>query len=284
MTTAPALSWPVASVVLFAAFLHASWNVSVKGGKDPAADLAGLTLGASALALPLVLWVPFPSAEAWPYLLASNLIHIGYYSSLAATYRHSDLGVGYPLMRGSAPLLVAVFGAMTLREQPAASTWLGIALISGGVLSLAFAQGWRGGNRCGTLFAFANATMIAAYTLVDAVGARIGGQALSYVAWMFFLEGIPFALFMYWRRGPAFIDHLRARWHIGLAAGGCSALAYGIAVWAMTQAPVGAVAALRETSVIFALLLGALLLGERLTLQRWIGVVAVLAGAVVLRA
>jgi drug/metabolite transporter (DMT)-like permease len=104
------------------------------------------------------------------------------------------------------------------------------------------------------------------------------------VLWMFFLEGLPFAAFMLWRRGPAFVVHARTRWRIGLAGGACSALSYGIAVWAMTVAPVGAVAALRETSVVFALGLGVLLLKERLSPGRWLGVAAVLAGAVALRA
>ena len=279
-----ALTWPVTLAVLFAALLHASWNVMVKRSTDAAADLATLTLGASLLAAPLLLIVPLPAPAAWPFLLASNLIHVGYYASLIATYRHADLSVGYPLMRGSAPLLVALFGVLVLGEIPSTSMWAGIALISGGVVSLAFAQGWRAGAGRAVLFALANATMIAAYTLVDAAGARSSGAALSYVLWMFFLEGLPFAAFMLWRRGPAFVAHARARWRSGLAGGACSALSYGIAVWAMTVAPVGAVSALRETSVVFAVGLGALLLGERLNLRRWFGVAAVLAGAVMLRA
>lgn len=284
MTDVPALTLPIVLMVLFAALLHAAWNVAVKGGKDPAAELAGLTLGASFLAIPLLLLVPVPPAGAWPYLFASTVIHIGYFTSLAASYRHADLVVAYPLMRGSAPLLVAIIGALTLSEWPSLGTWLGIALISGGVLSLAFARGRRATSGRGTVFALLNAIMIAAYTLVDAVGARVGNQAVAYVAWMFFLQGLPFAAVMVWWRGPSFLGYVRRRWRVGLAAGACSGAAYGIAVWAMTKAPVGAVAALRETSVIFALVLGSLFLGERLTLQRWLGVIAVLAGAVVMRA
>ncbi len=278
------LTWLVTLAVLFAALLHASWNVMVKRSDDATADLALLTLGASLLAAPLLPLLPLPAPAAWPFLIASNLIHVGYYATLVATYRHADLSIGYPLMRGSAPLLVTLFGVLMLGEVPSAAMWAGIALISGGVVSLAFAQGWRAGAGRATLFALANATMIAAYTLVDAAGARSAGSALSYVLWMFFLEGLPFAAFMLWRRGGAFVVHARKRWCTGLAGGACSALAYGIAVWAMTVAPVGAVAALRETSVVFALGLGALLLNERLNPRRWFGVAAVLAGAVALRA
>jgi phosphonate utilization associated putative membrane protein len=278
------LTWPVTLAVLFAALLHASWNVMVKRSDDAPADLALLTLGASVLAAPWLLWLPLPAPAAWPFLIASNLIHVGYYATLVATYRHADLGFGYPIMRGSAPLLVALAGAVALGEMPSGPVWAGIALISGGVVSLAFAQGRRTGAGRATLFALANATMIAVYTLVDAAGARSAGSAISYVLWMFFLEGLPFAAFMLWRRGPAFVVHARTRWRVGLAGGACSALSYGIAVWAMTVAPVGAVAALRETSVVFALGLGVLLLKERLNPGRWLGVAAVLAGAVALRA
>ena len=277
------LTWPVTLAVLFGALLHASWNVMVKRSGDALADLALLTMGASLLVLPALFFLPLPATAMWPYLLASNVIHIGYYATLAATYRHADLSVGYPVMRGSAPLLVALFGAIVLREVPHTNVWVGVALISGGVVSLAFAQGVRAGAGRAIAFALTNATMIATYTLVDAAGARAGDTTLSYVLWMFFLEGLPFALFMLWRRGRPFVEHVKKRWPIGFAAGAFSALSYGIAVWAMTVAPVGAVAALRETSVVFALGLGALLLGERVTPRRWFGVAAVLAGAVTLR-
>lgn len=277
------LTWPVTLAVLFAALLHASWNVMVKRSDDALADLALLTICASLLAAPLLPLLPLPAPAAWPFLLASNLIHVGYYATLVATYRHADLSIGYPMMRGSAPLLVALFGAVALGEWPGGSTWAGIALISGGIVSLAFAQGWRAGSGRAIGFALANACMIAAYTLVDAAGARSAGNVLAYVAWMFFLEGLPFAAFVLWQRGRAFAGHARRRWRSGLAGGACSALAYGIAVWAMTVAPVSAVAALRETSVVFALALSALLLHERLNARRWLGVAAVLAGAVTLR-
>lgn len=277
------LTWPIVLAVLFGALLHAVWNTMVKRGGDPLVDLALLTVGASALAAPLLPFVPVPSAAAWPFLLASNLIHVGYYATLVGTYRHVDLSVGYPLMRGTAPLLVTLAGVLLLGEQPTSSTWAGILLISLGVASLALPGGRSAPNGRALLFALANAALIAAYTLVDAAGARVSGAALGYVLWMFFLEGLPFALFVWWRRGSSILDAAAARWKAGLAGGACSALSYGIAVWAMTQAPVGAVSALRETSVVFALCIGAWLLGERLSPRRWAGVAAVLAGAVTLR-
>ena len=278
------MALPIILAVLFAALLHASWNAMVKHGADPLADLALVALGGSVLAAPLLPFVPLLPAAAWPYLLLSTLIHVGYYATLVATYRRTDLSIGYPLMRGSAPLLVTLVGILVLGEHPTPGMWLGIALISGGVVSLAFARGRHTAMWHVVGFALANATMIAAYTLVDAAGARMAGQAFSYVLWMAFLEGLPFAALVLLLRRSAFVDYARERWRSGLIGGGLSALSYGIAVWAMTKAPVGAVSALRETSVVFAFAIGALVLKERLSLQRWIGVAAVLAGAVTLRA
>jgi phosphonate utilization associated putative membrane protein len=279
-----ALTLPVTFAVLFGALLHAAWNAMVKRGGDPLVELALVTAGASVLSLALLPLVPFPSAAAWPFLLASIVIHVGYYATLIGTYRHADLSVGYPLMRGSAPLLVTLAGVLLLGEHPTPSTWAGIVLICGGVISLSLAGGHRHGARAtATAYALANASLIAAYTLVDAAGARVSGSAPGYVLWMFFLEGLPFSAFLLLRRGHAFVDAARARWPTALAGGACSGVSYGIAVWAMTVAPVGAVSALRETSVVFALALGAWLLNERVGARRWVSVAIVLAGAVTLR-
>lgn len=278
------LTLPITLAVLFGALLHATWNAIVKRGGDPLADMALLTLGASVLAGPLLLLAPAPARASWPFLAASNLIHVGYYATLVGTYRHVDLSVGYPLMRGSAPLLVTLAGVLFLGEHPTPAMAAGIVLICLGVSSLALAGARQAGPARALAWPFANAALIAAYTLVDAAGARASGAPLGYVLWMFFLEGLPFALFVRWQRGSIFLETARARWRVALAGGACSALSYGIAVWAMTRAPVGAVSALRETSVVFALAIGALVLKERLSLRRWLGVAAVLAGAVTLRA
>jgi drug/metabolite transporter (DMT)-like permease len=278
------LTLPITLAVLFGALLHAVWNAIVKRGGDPLVDMALLTLGASVLAAPLLWLAPVPAPASWPFLAASNIIHVGYYVTLVGTYRHVELSVGYPLMRGSAPLLVTLAGVLLLGEQPTPAMALGIVLICLGVASLALAHGWHALRGRALLWPFANAGLIAAYTLVDAAGARASGAPVGYVLWMFFLEGLPFACFVRWRRGPDFIGAALSRWRLALTGGACSALSYGIAVWAMTRAPVGAVSALRETSVVFALAIGALVLKERPSRRALAGVAAVLAGAVVLRA
>lgn len=278
-----ALTLPITLAVLFGALLHAAWNAMVKRGGDPLIELALVTAGASLLSLPLLPLLPFPPAAAWPFLVASIVIRAGYYATVIGTYRHADLSVGYPLMRGSAPLLVTLAGVLLLGEHPTPSMWAGIVLICGGVISLLLAGGHRAGARGrATGYALANASLIAAYTLVDAAGARASGTAAGYVLWMFFLEGLPFSAFLLLTRGNEFVAAARSRWPTALAGGACSALSYGIAVWAMTVAPVGAVSALRETSVVFALALGAWLLNERVGPRRWAGVATVLAGAITL--
>lgn len=278
------LTLPVALAVLCAALLHASWNAMVKGSDDPLADLALLNLAAGALALPALLALPPLPAASWPFVAGSIVIHLGYYATLIATYRHADLGVGYPLMRGSAPLLVALLGVAAFDEQPSASGWAGIGLISAGLLSLAWHQRRRAGAAQAVLYALANAALIACYTWVDASGARRGGEPLSYVAWLFALNALPLTALVARLRGPrALALQAGRRWRIALGGGACSALAYAIAVWATTRAPVAMVSALRETSVVFALGIGTWLLRERLSPQRWAAVAAVAAGAVTLK-
>ncbi|MCW5235799.1 DMT family transporter [Verminephrobacter eiseniae] len=271
-------------IILFAALLHASWNALIKSGRDVLMDTALVAAGATVVAAPLLFFFPPPALASWPYLLSSNLLHIGYYLTLVGTYRAGDMNLGYPLMRGLAPLLVALFGAIVLQESLSPAIWLGIASISGGIISLSLLAGnlHRGVGKV-MMFALANACLIAIYTMVDAAGVRQAGNAVNYVLWMSFLEGLPFALLVLWMRRRAFIAHARLHWQRGMVGGTFSMLAYGIALWAMTKAPTAAVASLRETSVIFAAFISAFLLKEKLTATRWLGAAMILGGIVALR-
>jgi len=277
------LTLPITLAVLFAALLHAAWNALVKRGADPLVELALVTLGASVIALPLLPLVPVPPAAAWPFLLASVLIHVGYYATLVGTYRHADLSVGYPLMRGSAPLLVTLAGVLFFGEHPAPATWVGIVLICGGVLSLGLAGfDWRH-SRVSTHWALANAFIIALYTLVDAAGVRAAEAPQSYVVWLFVLDALPFPILILALKRRELSAYARRFWLRGLFSGALSAAAYGVVLWAMTRAPVAAVAALRETSVIFAALIGAWLLKEGHIARRLVGAATVAAGVIALK-
>jgi drug/metabolite transporter (DMT)-like permease len=210
------------------------------------------------------------------------LIHFAYYVTLAGAYRRGDLSFAYPLMRGVAPLLVTLLGVVLLGERPSASMLSGIALISLGIVVIAwFASGRHTPAAAG--WALANAAIIAAYTLVDGAGVRVSGNAVSYVVWLCALEGLPFVAWVLLRHGDGGGAYLRRRWRRGIAGGAASVAAYGIALWAMTRAPVAAVAALREVSVLFAALIGAFVLKEGFGWRRMAGAAVVVAGVAALK-
>jgi phosphonate utilization associated putative membrane protein len=284
----PALSWPIIAAVLFGALLHASWNALIKSGSDKALDTALIHVLGCGIGAALVVAVGLPKREALPWLAASVVIHIGYYVTLVGAYRHGELGFAYPLMRGTAPLLVALLSGRLIGEQVPLAAWLGVLGISAGVLAIGLSRSPPdGGSRRHALgFALANAAIIASYTIVDGLGVRASGNALQYVALLFLVDGAPYFALVLWQRraalAPAFA-YMRARWPVALL-GSCASLgAYGIALWAMTRAPIASVAALRETSVLFAALIGVFVLNERFRLQRAVGTGAIIAGVMALR-
>ncbi len=277
-----ALTWPVVAAVLFGALLHASWNALVKSSTDKALDTALINLLASFFALPLVMLVGWPPADAWPFIAASIFIHVGYYVVLSGAYEHGDLGLTYPLMRGTAPLLVALSASVTLGETLSPLSWAGVVAVSAGVLTLGLGSHAFDAPKA-VRFALINAFIIASYTVVDALGVRATGNAMQYVAALFLLDGWPFALIVFARRNWAVGPYLRKRWPIGLGGALASIGSYGIALWAMTQAPVATVAALRETSVLFAVLLGIWFLKEVFTTRRLVGTCIIVSGVMALR-
>lgn len=272
----------VTALVLGAALLHASWNAIIKSSRDVVLDTALVAAGASILSLPLIAAVPMPASASWPFLAISIGIHVGYFATLARAYRVGDLGHAYPLMRGTAPLLVALFGVALLHEHPSTNMWLGIVLISAGILSIGLLQKGRA-QRDATSWALTNAVIIASYTLVDGAGVRLAATAAGYVAWMFLLQGFIFIGLVVVVRQRAALLYVGRKWRRGLAGGLFLIGSYGIVLWAMTQAPVAAVAALRETSVIFAALLGSIFLKEPFGRRRVIGTCAVALGVMALR-
>jgi drug/metabolite transporter (DMT)-like permease len=278
------LSLGITLAVLGAGLLHAGWNALLKGapGGDPMLDTASVVAGSCVCALVVLPWAPLPDPAAWKFVAASSAIHFAYYVTLAHAYRTGDLSFAYPLMRGSAPLIVTVLGVAFLHELPSVHTALGILLICAGILSIAFVRRERH-PPAAAAWAFANAAIIAAYTLVDGSGARASGNALAYVTWLIFLEGLPFLAWIVWRRGAPAIVYLRRGWRRGLLGGACSLAAYGIVLFAMTRAPVAAVAALRETSVLFAALIGTLWLKEGFGAMRLAGAASVVLGVAALK-
>ncbi|MBS0425865.1 MAG: EamA family transporter [Proteobacteria bacterium] len=285
------LTGPVALAVLFGALLHASWNALIKSAVDKELDTALIHSIGFFVAFPLLLFSGLPAVASWPYLLASMLVHIGYYVALAGAYRHGELGLTYPVMRGCAPLLVALGSHALIGESISSMAWVGVAGVCAGVVllglspaSLQAADGHRGKA---LRFALCNAAIIAVYTVIDGLGVRASGNAAAYVAALFLFDGVPYLLLVLWRRGrhgrPAAWRYMGGRWRIACLGTVASLGSYGIALWAMTRAPVAVVAALRETSVLFAALIGTLWLKERFGLQRSLGTGVVVAGVMALR-
>lgn len=273
----------VLALVLLAALLHASWNALVKSGSDKMLDASMVALGASITALVAIPFLPLPKAEALPYVLASMAIHFTYYQLVAAAYRAGDIGLTYPLMRGTAPLIVASLSGFVLGEGLSLNTQAGILAISCGVLTMA-ADARSGGSLKAVAWALLNACVIAFYTLVDGYGARASGNAVTYTLWISVLPPIPLFLFAVYRRGRAAVAaHVIRHFWRGLLGGFFSIASYGLALWAMTQAPVATIAALRETSIVFATLISVFLLKERLSMARLFAAGTITLGALVLK-
>ena len=267
-------------LVLLAAVLHASWNALVKHG-DALMRMALVNAMASLCALPLLLAVAVPARASWPYLLASVIVHQGYYAFLVLGYQVGDLSQIYPIARGSAPLLVAV-GAFTFAgETLSVPGMVAVLLICAAILSLAFGGGPQRGSGAPVLFALATGITIAGYTLLDGLGGRLAGDVRGYIAWLFVLEGIPLTLFALMRRRQRFWPAVRSDLLTGALGGAFAFTAYGVVIWAMTLTPMTYVSALRETSVILAALIGTRLLREPLGARR-IGAATVVTLGVVL--
>lgn len=271
-------------IVLLGALLHASWNLLVKLGRNAHVAAANVFIGSGALAAVALPFLPVPAAASWPYLGVSVTAELIYGVLLATAYRAGDLSHTYPLMRGTAPLLVAVGSFALVGERLSALGWTGVSLISGGILVLIFDAHFRGLSAAATRLALLTAGVIATYTTVDGAGVRVSGHAVAYAFWNFFLTGVPWLIWSVARGRVYRRAQLRDQWPGGILGGACSLGSYAIALWAMTRAPVAAVAAVRETSIVFGMILGALVLREQVTWIRALAALAVTLGVWVMRA
>ncbi len=269
-------------VVLFGAALHASWNAIVKGGTD---KLLTTVLVAAASGLVAIAALPFlalPAPASWPCIAVSAVLQVAYFALVAGAYQATDMSRAYPLMRGLAPALVAIAGVAFLGEHLGLAAWAGVALVSAGVFGMTFA--FRGpASRRGTLLALLNAGVIATYTLVDGAGVRLSGSPAAYAMWLFLLNALPLVAWGLLARRRAFLAYARRNWPLGLAGGIGNLGSYGLALWAMTQAPVATVAALRETSILFGLAIAGAVLHERIGPARLAAAALIVLGAVSLR-
>jgi drug/metabolite transporter (DMT)-like permease len=271
----------VFSIVLLAAALHALWNAVVKGGSDTLMTTVLVTGSAALIAMVSLPFLSLPARPSWPFIAASTVFQIGYFALIARTYGIADMSETYPLMRGTAPLLVAIASVALLGATLAPLAWVGIAVICAGILSMA--AGRRARRNKGVVLALLNAVVIAGYTLIDGAGVRRSGAPGAYTLWIFLLTGAPLTLWALAARGEVFLRYIAGNWRLGMVGGFGTAASYGLALWAMTVAPVAVVAALRETSILFGTAISGLLLRERVGPARIAGACIIAAGAVALR-
>lgn len=271
----------VFAIVLFAAALHASWNAIVKGAADKLLTTVLVSASAAVIAIVVLPWLPQPARASWPFILVSACFQIAYFVLVARTYHLADMSQTYPLMRGTAPLLVTLVSVFVLGANLSARMCIGVAVICAGVLSLAL--GVRRANRGGVALALLNAVVIAGYTLIDGAGVRRSGAPAAYTLWIFLITGVPLASWAIKDRSAAVVGYLRGNWHFGLIGGVGTAASYGLALWAMTLAPIAVVAALRETSIVFGTIISGLVLKERIGLGRFVAACTIALGAAVLR-
>lgn len=276
------MSGCVAILVLVSALMHAGWNFLVKRGDDSQLDTALFALGCSLIAAVLLPWNELPDTSCYPWLALSLIVHVAYFLTLAAAYQHTDLSSAYTLMRGMAPVMVAIFASLS-GEAMSTLQLLGVALVACGIVTPAWvSKSWA--QRKGLYLALINAVIIALYTILDGIGVRKSGNAVSYTLWLFLFNSWGILSILIWRRSiEEVISQARVRGRLALLGSGLSMGSYGIVLWAMTQSAIPAVAALREVSVIFAALLGTWFLKESMGRWRIVGACLVGLGAAVIR-
>ena len=271
--------------VLFAAACHAGWNALIKVGLDPLSTTTLISVGSGIVALALAPLVGMPASAAWPWLLASVVIHLVYFASLIESYRTGDLGQVYPIARGSAPLMTAAVTSIFVGEKLSALGWTGIVALVAGVLLLSA----HGGRHLAEIdrraigFALFTALTICAYSVVDGIGARLSANPNGYSVWLFIgiaMVMVPYALY---RDGRDVIPAMQRFWLRGFAGGALQVLSYGIAIWAMTAAPIAIVATLRETSVLFGAVIAVVVLKEPLRAVRIVAACLIVCGLVLIR-
>jgi drug/metabolite transporter (DMT)-like permease len=271
----------VFAVVIAAALLHATWNAIVKSAGDKFLTIIMVATAAAAISAVLLPFLKPPAPASWPCAAWSALLQVGYFLLVARTYQVADMSRAYPLMRGTAPLLVALFSVFQMGASLSVIAWIGVIGICAGICSMTL--GSRLTHRKGIRLALLTALVIASYTLIDATGVRRSGSPAAYALWVFVLTGLPFAIWAVTGTRTTFVPYVARHFRSGMVAGVGTTASYGLALWAMSVAPVALVAALRETSILFGMLIAGLVLKEHIGLRRIIAACIIAASAAILR-
>jgi drug/metabolite transporter (DMT)-like permease len=272
-------------IVLLGALLHASWNAVVKSSGDKFLNAVVVMTCSMVMAMAVLPFMGHPSPSSWPFLALSSVLQAIYVALIAKAYKNGDMSVAYPLMRGTAPLMVALVSLPLIGEALPPLRWLGVLAVSGGVLVMAFdsLRVARSGGTTVTL-ALINACFIAAYTVTDGIGVRKSGAPIAYTLWIFVLHALPLLAWALFSARQELIEQFKHRWKAGIFGGIATVGAYGSALWAMSQnVPVAAVAALRETSILFAAAISFFLFKEAIGRWRMAGILIIGSGVALIR-
>jgi drug/metabolite transporter (DMT)-like permease len=269
--------------VLGAAFLHALWNALIKLGTSKVGGMVILSIVEVPIGLTVVMLTPAIDPAAVPWVIAAGCTHFAYKFFLTYAYDRGDLSRVYPIARGAAPMVVALVGAAFLADAVSGQEYLAIMVLAGGILLMARGVFTSGEDRRLLPFALGSALATAGYTLIDGMGARVSGSAAAYVAWVFVADGTFFTLGMLALKGWGVIPRNGKAWRMGAVASAASYGAYAISIWTMTLAPIAVVAALRETSILFAVLIGWLVFGEQMTRDKALAAGVIVAGVILMR-
>ena len=271
-------------LMLLAGLLHASWHSLVKYGGDQVLVLAGMGLVAAAVSACALPFLPFPAAPVWAVIGGSVLLHVGYKLALARSYAFGDLGQAYPMARGLVPLFATLIAFAALGQTPSATQMAGIALVSGGLIWLAVHSIRGGVDRRLFLAAMLAGLTVAGYSVVDAYGTRLNGDWMSFTAWLIVCDALTFAALIFCFKGHALWTELWRQRTRMLVSGGLGLLSFSVFLWALSRSPVGAISALRESSVLFATILGIVAYRESASPQKVAAAAVIVAGLVVITA
>ena len=267
-----------------AALAHAAWNAIVKSGRDPMFSMVSVVLLGGVLALPLMPFIGVPERASWPYIFASVVLHTGYYVSLIYAYRHGDFAQVYPIARGVSPLIVTFWGVWVIGDALTGLEYAAISAIVLGIFVFCLSRSTMAvHDRAAVGYALSTAIFISAYTLVDGIGGRLSANVHAYMVWLFVFDALPLSMFALYRHKGETLRAIRSGWQLNATGAGLSLLAYWLVVWAMTVSPIPLVAAVRETSIIAAALIGVLFFKESMGGRRILAAIIVCVGVILLR-
>ena len=282
MSPQPHLTPAIIAVVIAAGALHACWNAIAKQVQDRLMAFAWMGLTQAGLSAVVLAVTGLPYRSAIPFAVTSAVIHVGYNLALMNSYRLGAFNQTYPIARGTSPLVVAAGAYLLAGERLGIAALIGVVTLAAGLMSLTFSAGRLTRQDAPAVYAaILTGLTIAAYTIVDGLGVRKAHDPWAYIALLFLLQGTPMATIAAVRR-PLTAWRDRAVLDRGLLAGVLSVLAYGLVLWAQTKAPLAEVAAIRETSVVFAALIGFLALGEDFGKRRLAAALVIATGIVLI--